>query len=104
MYRNSVGRILTRHVGCVQLCHRHIHIKLEVSSGEQLFWKMDISGLILPTLKSVANYLNTYTCIDNHLNAGGGGKMSVHSSNCLAPIAGLQLLLDNHKDLDYHDG
>jgi hypothetical protein len=47
-------------------------------------------------------YLNTYTCIDNHLNAGegGGGKMSVHSSNCLAPIAGLQWLLDNHKDFN----
>ncbi len=28
------SEILTRHVGCVQLCHRHIHIKLEVSSGK----------------------------------------------------------------------
>ncbi len=34
----TVGKILTRHVGCVQLCHRHIHIKLEASSGRQFFW------------------------------------------------------------------
>ena len=61
--------------------------------------------LVLYYFKLVANVtLIPYTCIDNHLNAGGGGKMSVHSSNCLAPIAGLQLLLDNHKVLDYHDG
>ncbi len=33
-----VGKILTCNVRCVQLCHRHIHIKLEVSSEEQLFW------------------------------------------------------------------
>ncbi len=83
-----------------------IQTKLEVSSGEQLFWKMDISGLILPTLKLVASVtllpIPALTTIS--MQEGGGGKISVHSSNCLAPIAGLQLLLDNHKDLDYHCG
>ncbi len=82
----------------------NIQTKLEVSSGEQLFWKMDISGLILPTLKLIANVTLLPIPALTTISMQGGGKMSVHSSNCLAPIAGLQLLLDNHKDLDYHRG